>query len=178
MKATGIVRKIDDLGRVVIPKELRRSLHIRENDPLEIFTGDNGEVIFRKYSPLMEIGTCAVQYAEALYKTGGYPVVICDCDKVITVSGVPKREIVGRRVAYDLEDYAKQRKPFLPDKDKPIQPIEGLDYYAVAGAPVIASGDVCGLIMFVSDSDNVTASEVESKLITTAAAFLGIQMEI
>ena len=91
MKATGIVRRIDDLGRVVIPKEIRRTMRIREGDPLEIYTDNDGEVIFKKYSPIGELGMFASQYAEVLYKTGGHPVVVCDRDHVIAVAGVPKK---------------------------------------------------------------------------------------
>ena len=78
MKATGIVRRIDDLGRVVIPKEIRRTMRIREGDPLEIFVSNEGEVIFKKYSPISELGSIAAQYCEVLYRTAGFPVLITD----------------------------------------------------------------------------------------------------
>jgi len=87
MKATGIVRRIDDLGRIVIPKEIRRTMRIREGDPLEIYTSPDGEVIFKKYSPVGEISCTASQYADVLSKVGGCPAVICDRDHVIAVSG-------------------------------------------------------------------------------------------
>ncbi len=99
MKATGIVRRIDDLGRVVIPKEIRRTMRIREGDPLEIYTDNDGEVIFKKYSPIGELGSFATQYADVMYKTTGFPVVVCDRDHVISVSGVPKKELLERRVS-------------------------------------------------------------------------------
>ncbi len=99
MKATGIVRRIDDLGRVVIPKEIRRTMRIREGDPLEIFTDNDGEVIFKKYSPIGELSSFAGQYGEVLFKTGGYPVIICDRDHVISVAGVSKKELIERRVS-------------------------------------------------------------------------------
>ena len=179
MKATGIVRRIDDLGRVVIPKEIRRTMRIREGDPLEIYTDSDGEVIFKKYSPLGELGNFSVQYADVLYKSGGYPVVVCDRDHVIAVSGVPKKELLERRVSSSLEDCMEQRKTFAfagGDSAK-VQPVEGDDRYAIAGAPIISAGDVCGSIMFVSDAPNSQAGETEIKLIATAAAFLGKQME-
>ena len=91
MKATGIVRRIDDLGRVVIPKEIRRTMRIREGDPLEIYTNAGGEVIFKKYSPIGEMGEFAEQYAESLYKTSGLPVVISDRESIIACAGVPKK---------------------------------------------------------------------------------------
>lgn len=103
MKATGIVRRIDDLGRVVIPKEIRRTMRIREGDPLEIFTAPNGEVIFKKYSPIGELSETAHQYAEVLHRATDLPVIMTDRDHVIAVSGAPRRELVDRRVSEALE---------------------------------------------------------------------------
>jgi len=178
MKATGIVRRIDDLGRVVIPKEIRRTMRIREGDPLEIFTDNNGEVIFKKYSPLGDLGTFASQYAEALYKNCGFPVVVCDCDHVIAVSGIPQKELLDRRVSGALENYMKQRKPFAQtDPDDAFRPVEGTDRFAVAGAPIITSGDVCGSIMLLSEKSTTLTGDTEVKLVATAAAFLGKQLE-
>ena len=110
MKATGIVRRIDDLGRVVIPKEIRRTLRIREGDPLEIYTATDGEVIFKKYSPVGELSAFASQYAEVLSRVSGLPVIICDKDHVIAASGVSKRELLERRVSPVLENYMESRK--------------------------------------------------------------------
>lgn len=179
MKATGIVRRIDDLGRVVIPKEIRRTMRIREGDPLEIYTDNDGEVIFKKYSPLGELGSFAVQYAEVLHRTGGHPVVVCDRDHVIAVAGIPKKEMLERRVSTALEDAMEQRKAFASTSGEAgrIQPVEGIDRYAVAGAPIITSGDVCGVIMFIAEDNSANAGDTEIKLIATAAAFLGKQME-
>ncbi|MEG1062079.1 MAG: stage V sporulation T C-terminal domain-containing protein, partial [Oscillospiraceae bacterium] len=97
MKATGIVRRIDDLGRVVIPKEIRRTMRIREGDPLEIYTNSEGEVIFKKYSPIGEMASFAGQYADVLHKIAELPAIVCDRDHVIAVSGVPKKELLERR---------------------------------------------------------------------------------
>ena len=112
MKATGIVRRIDDLGRVVIPKEIRRTLRIREGDPLEIYTATDGEVIFKKYSPVGELSAFASQYAEVLSRVSGLPVIICDKDHVIAASGVSKRELLERRVSPVLENYMESRKSY------------------------------------------------------------------
>lgn len=112
MKATGIVRRIDDLGRVVIPKEIRRTMRIREGDPLEIFTNRDGEVIFKKYSPIGELGEFAGQYAEALSKTAGLPSCITDRDNVIAVSGASKREMLEKRVSSDLEKIMGDKNTF------------------------------------------------------------------
>lgn len=117
MKATGIVRRIDDLGRVVIPKEIRRTMRIREGTPLEIYTSVDGEVIFRKYSPVGEISGTADQYADVLYKVGGMPTVICDRDHVIAASGIQKKEVLERRVSSSLEDLIEQRKSLYRTAD-------------------------------------------------------------
>ena len=98
MKATGIVRRIDDLGRVVIPKEIRRTMRIREGEPLEIYTNPDGEVIFKKYSPINELSDGALQAAEVIAKLGGAPAVIFDKDHVVAVSGVSKKEYSQRRL--------------------------------------------------------------------------------
>ena len=113
MKATGIVRRIDDLGRVVIPKEIRRTMRIREGDPLEIFTNNDGEVIFKKYSPLGELGEFAGVYAEVLGKVLTTPVLICDRDHVIAAAGLPKKEVLERRAAPALEEIMESRQSYI-----------------------------------------------------------------
>ena len=178
MKATGIVRRIDDLGRVVIPKEIRRTMRIREGDPLEIYTDNDGEV-FKKYSPIGELSGFAGIYAEVLHKTGGMPVVICDRDHVIAVSGIPKKELLERRVSPALEEMMESRQTFaLTNAESPkLQPVEGSDRFALAAASIIAAGDVCGSVMFLKEDNTPAATETEIKLIAAAASFLGRQME-
>ncbi len=97
MKATGIVRRIDDLGRVVIPKEIRRTLHIRVGEPLEIYVSGDGEVIFKKYSPLGELSAFASRYAEVLARSIGRPVLVADRDHIIAVSGTARKEFLDQR---------------------------------------------------------------------------------
>ena len=109
MKATGIVRRIDDLGRVVIPKEIRRTMRIREGDPLEIYTDREGEVIFKKYSPIGELNSFAAQYADTLHKTCDLCVVITDRDAVIAVSGVPKKEFADKSLSAELDSIINAR---------------------------------------------------------------------
>ena len=179
MKATGIVRRIDDLGRVVIPKEIRRTMRIREGDPLEIYTSGEGEVIFKKYSPIGEISASAVQYAEVLAKIGGCPAIICDRDHVVAVAGMQKKEVLERRVSHSLEDLMEQRKSYVRKQgdDKRMTPIEGVDRHCLTCAPIIASGDVSGAVVILS-SDNVEyATETHGVLMQAAAMFLGKQME-
>lgn len=179
MKATGIVRRIDDLGRVVIPKEIRRTMRIREGDPLEIFTDNDGEVIFKKYSPIGELSAFSTQYADVLYKIGGHPVVVCDRDHVITVAGIPKKELLERRVSPQLEEIMESRRSFSYTSGdmRRLQPVEGVDRHAIVVSPIIAAGDVCGSIMFLSGEGGGTVTDTEVKLISAAASFLGRQME-
>lgn len=113
MKATGIVRRIDDLGRVVIPKEIRRTMRIREGDPLEIFTDNDGEVVFKKYSPVGEMTPFALQYADVMSRACGLPVLICDRDHVVAAAGVPKKEFLERRVSGQLEELMEQRRTHI-----------------------------------------------------------------
>lgn len=179
MKATGIVRRIDDLGRVVIPKEIRRTLRIREGDPLEIYTDTNGEVIFRKYSPIGEISSFSSQYAEVLAKVSGLPTIICDRDHVIAAAGVSKKEFLERRVTAVLEDLMENRKSFsFTNANTKVQPVEGIDRGAAVIFPIIAAGDVTGAVVMLSvDDQNKAPNEAEIKLVQTAAAFLGKQIE-
>ena len=180
MKATGIVRRIDDLGRVVIPKEIRRVLHIKEGDPLEIYTDREGEVIFKKYSPMGELGSFSLQYAETLHKTCGLSVVITDRDGVVAAAGVPKREFSDRRVSSGVERLLEGRAFYrLQNGGKHIGVTDDDSVYFISGAmPIITGGDVAGCVMSViKDESERPEGELEEKLIRTAAGFLSKQME-
>lgn len=176
MKATGIVRRIDDLGRVVIPKEIRRTLRIREGDPLEIFTNNEGEVIFKKYSSIGEINEAANSAAEVIYKLGGAPVVVFDRDHVVAVAGTSKKEYSERRVSAELEDLIESRSTYIKNGDK-FMPIEGVSKPALAITPIISSGDVTGAVAFVEGESEQQASEKHLMLTKAAAMFLGKQIE-
>ncbi len=180
MKATGIVRRIDDLGRVVIPKEIRRTLRIREGDPLEIFTERDGEVIFKKYSPIGELGDFATEYAETLSKTSGTPVLITDKDNVIAVSGAPRKDLHEKRISDRLEQLMDEKRLFVmePGGSDPVPIVEGADkYYAGVMAPIISEGDTIGTVVMVTDLSGDSMGEVEQKLCQSAAGFLGKHME-
>lgn len=178
MKATGIVRRIDDLGRIVIPKEIRRSFRIREGDPLEIFTDAEGEVIFKKYSPIGELSNFASQYAEVLHKSGGLPIAIMDNDHVIAASGISKREILERRITKNIEELMENRAIHIRTNDVPaINAIEGFSRKANVVYPIIYGGDVSGAVALIEDETNAIPSETDIKLVQVAAAFLGKQME-
>ena len=179
MKATGIVRRIDDLGRVVIPKEIRRTLRIREGDPLEIYTATDGEVIFKKYSPVGELSDFAGQYADVISRISSLPTLICDKDHVIAAAGVSKREFLERRVSTVLENYMESRKSYTATQQNAgdIMPIEGIEHPAAVIYPIIASGDVTGAVIMLSSESIKVPSGAEIKLAQSAAAFLGKQME-
>ena len=177
MKATGIVRKIDDLGRVVIPKEIRRTMRIREGDPLEIYTEKDGEVIFKKYSPVGELSEFAASMAESLYKTVGCGVAVADRDAFISVYGAPKRELADKRVSPELERIMEDRGIYQHKSGERAVPMSEDGKYTVGtAAPIISEGDVMGCIVLFSDDDRVMG-ETEYKLAQTVAGFLGRQME-
>jgi len=183
MKATGIVRRIDDLGRVVIPKEIRRTMRIREGDPLEIYTDREGEVIFKKYSPIGELNSFASQYAETLHKTCDIPVIITDRDSVIASAGVPRREYSDKRLSADLERIIENRSVYIySDSDRRLPVIDDADgsHFAYCAMPIISEGDIIGCVaslMDANDSPTRRDRESEVKLIRTAASFLGKQLE-
>ena len=182
MKDTGIVRRIDDLGRVVIPKEIRRTMRIREGDPLEIYTDREGEVIFKKYSPIGELMDFAADYAETLYKTCNMPVVVCDRDVIIACSGVSKKEFMEKKNSPELESIIEGRSLYTAEKAKEEAYIteDNKSVHISCAMPIFTEGDVIGCVMSVS-GDGVKAEslgyEIESKLIQTAASFLGRQLE-
>ncbi|TDT63464.1 stage V sporulation protein T [Fonticella tunisiensis] len=184
MKATGIVRRIDDLGRVVIPKEIRRTLRIREGDPLEIFTDREGGIILKKYSPIGELSDFAKEYAEALQQSIGHAVLICDRDTIISVAGTAKKEYLEKRVSEDVERILAERRTVMNNakeggKAFPITNDEenGSAYSSQVISPIIAEGDAIGAVIIMSKDPNVTMGELERKLSETAASFLGKQME-
>lgn len=181
MKATGIVRRIDELGRVVIPKEIRRTLRIREGDPLEIFTDREGEIILKKYSPIGELSLFARQYAESLAYTTGHTVCITDRDMVIAVSGGSKKGYGDQPISKQLETMIDEREALLANSDSKkcikILAEESEDYSAQAINPIISEGDAIGSVVIFSKDPKVKMGEVEQKLAISAAAFLGRQME-
>ena len=186
MKATGIVRRIDDLGRVVIPKEIRRTMRIREGDPLEIYTDREGEVIFKKYSPIGELAGFAAQYAETLHKTCSLAVVICDRDAVIACSGVSRKEYADKPLSDELEGLIEGRSLYVWREGEEKLPVlagahaDG-EHYIGCAMPIVSEGDIIGCVVSVhtGEGDRMAApsNDVETKLIQTAAGFLGRQLE-
>lgn len=181
MKATGIVRRIDDLGRVVIPKEIRRTLRIREGDPLEIFTDREGGVILKKYSPIGELTDFSKDYAESLQNSIGHIVVIADKDAFISASGAPKKDYIERKISSELENIIDDRKAVLIVDGTKTIPLHNDEepgaYTNQVLAPIIAEGDAIGAVVILSKDGGDKFTELELKLAETAASFLGKQME-
>ena len=185
MKATGVVRRIDDLGRIVIPKEIRKTLRIKEGDPLEIFTDREGQVILKKYSPIGELSEFATEYAETLAKTTGHIACITDKDTIIAVSGGSKKEFLEQGISKDLERIIDDKEIYTSkeNNDKSI-PITQLDNNnerirnAQIVYTIISDGDAIGSVILISKDANTKMTEVEKKVAQSAASFLGSQMEL
>jgi AbrB family transcriptional regulator, stage V sporulation protein T len=183
LKATGIVRRIDDLGRVVIPKEIRRTLKIREGDPLEIFVDRDGEVILKKYSPIGELGEFAQEYADSLHEVMGHIALIADRDTIIAVSGAPKKEFLNRPLSSAVEKVMESRKSVLINDTAQHEDYRDADeenvskFYAEVIAPIISEGDPIGAVLMGTRSKDVKLADMELKLVETAAGFLAKQME-
>lgn len=184
MKATGIVRRIDELGRVVIPKEIRRTLRIREGDPLEIFTDREGEIILKKYSPIGELNDFSREYAVAIQQSLGHIVAICDKDTIITVAGGSRRELVDKAIHEDIENLMKNRTKAvrsLAQNEEMFAIIESDEenhaYTAEVIIPIIAEGDAIGAVILLSRDADAVMGQTELKVAETAASFIGKQME-
>ncbi|MDR2940061.1 MAG: stage V sporulation protein T [Clostridiales bacterium] len=180
LKATGIVRRIDDLGRVVIPKEIRRTLRIREGDPLEIFTDREGEIILKKYSPIGELGNFAKEYAESLAQSTSHIICFIDKDQIIAVAGGAKKELFEKHISAEFEKLVNGRSPVTASRDESgfVDVVDDVDeslYKYEHITPIICEGDVLGAIAFLSPDKKM--GEVEQKLALSAALFLAKQME-
>lgn len=181
MKATGIVRRIDDLGRVVIPKEIRRTLRIKEGAPLEIFTDREGEIILKKYSPIGELSNFSKEYAEALAQTSGHVVCITDRDQIIAVAGGMKKENVGKMISTQLENAINDREQVLSagDDGKYVK-LTGEDNeenLPQVVCPIISEGDAIGSVILISKDNKRKMGETEVSLAKCGASFMGRQME-
>ena len=178
MKATGIVRRVDDLGRIVIPKEIRRTLKIREGDPLEIYTEKDGGVIFRKYSPMGDLLELSSQLCQSMAEQAGVAVAISDRDSIIALSGAPKKELLEKPCSAALARILDQRKVYCYAQAEPLVPVaeENGKHHLSVAAPILCQGDILGGVLLLAEQPTVP-TEAERKLAQTAAAFLGKQME-
>ncbi|MBQ2982196.1 MAG: AbrB/MazE/SpoVT family DNA-binding domain-containing protein [Lachnospiraceae bacterium] len=180
MKATGIVRRIDDLGRIVVPKEIRRVLRIREGDSMEIFTDIEGEIILKKYSPIGELGNVAEQYAESISQITGRITIITDKDSVIAIAGSPKKTIKGKKISKRLEGILVNREVVRGDSTRIINIVdnESIDQGEQVICPIVSDGDVIGGVIIAVKLGDKGITEVEEKVAIMASNFLGKRMEV
>ena len=179
MKATGIVRRVDDLGRIVIPKEIRRTLKIREGDPLEIYTEKDGGVIFRKYSPMGDLQEFAAQMCEAIGANTGCIAAVSDRDSIIALHGAPKRELMDKPNSQELERLMEQRRNYrYVEGETRIRASESSDkYHLGVAAPILSQGDLMGAVLLLMGENGTPMQESDQKLAQTVANFLGKQLE-
>ena len=184
MKATGVVRRIDDLGRVVIPKEIRKVHRIKEGDPLEIFTDSEGKIILKKYSPIGELSEFASNYAETIAKTTGHITCITDKDTVIAVSGTPKKDFLEKNLSKELEEIIENKEVFKSKENEeiavPVTDSEGREriYNSQVVYPIVSDGDPVGSIVILAKDRSKKFTDVENKIAESAATFLGTHLEI
>ncbi len=179
MKATGIVRRIDDLGRVVIPKEIRRTLKIREGMPMEIFTDVSGEVILKKYSPVGEMSTLAQAYAEALVSLTGQAAAVCDTEQVIALAGPAKKEALHKALSPQLEELVQGKRSFTTNGEKTVPVAQGIPAAALAVFPVVSAGDPMGAVMLLKgDRSPAKANGETLESLRAASMFLSRQLEV
>lgn len=174
MKATGIVRRIDDLGRVVIPKEIRRTMRIREGDPLEIYTDRQGTVIFKKYSPMGDLADIILSLCESLNKTSGNICVICDREMIIATAG--RKDLYEKNISSSLEKIISQRQIYKNENSE-INIIEDTDSPLYVAAPIITNGDIAGCVMLIKGNKNLGNIESDALMAELTAGFLSKQME-
>ena len=184
MRATGIVRRIDELGRLVIPKGIRRTYHIGEGDPIEIYTSDDGEVVLKKYSPVEELGDFAKEYADSLSRSSCHAVCISDKESIVAAAGVSKKEYMNKPISRELLKIINDRTIYL-NNCKTKRPLILLDeeedvgkYKAQLLYPIIADGETLGAIIMFSTKPGVSMGETESKLAQAAAFFLGSRVVV
>lgn len=175
-KVCPYLTQADDLGRVVIPKEIRRTMRIREGDPLEIFTNNDGEVIFKKYSPMGELASFSADFASALSESTSLAVIICDRDHCIAVGGAPKRELLEKTISAELEKIVEDRKIYTNNNNE-IYAVDGCERKICVVAPIISAGDITGCVALLENNGCSEASDTDIKLAAVAARFLGSRTE-
>ncbi len=181
MKATGIVRRIDELGRVVIPKEIRRTLRIKEGDPLEIFT-DRDELMLKKYSPIATLEKFSKATARSLNDLSGKLSVICDTDGVLHACGEGKKELDGKTLSLEMERILKERRSYMANAAEggDILPLtnnhdEGVTAQVIV--PIISGGDCLGAVAVLSKEEGARMNSNEMNLARLTADILANQFE-
>ena len=180
MKATGIVRRIDDLGRVVVPKEIRRTLRIREGDPVEIFTDREGKIILKKYSPIGELSTFARQYAESLAQVLECLVCICDMEQVVAAEGPGKKEVQDQGITEEMAEFLKERtqREARTGEKQYIQVVEEQEHYErEIISPIMCRGDVIGGVILLAKNKEKKFADTDKQMAECTAKVIGKQME-
>lgn len=174
MKATGVVRRIDDLGRIVLPKELRRTMRIKEGESLEIYTDGTDRIILKKYSPVQNVNDFVEEFVESLYASNKKDIIITDNEKVIAYAGNFKQDISNKRISMRLEEKINKRQTQVVDK---AENFEFLENYNIPKAaiikPINVLGDISGSVIVLSDS----ITDVEKSLAEFGGMFMGRYLE-
>lgn len=178
MRATGIVRRVDELGRFLIPKEIRNTLHIKHYSSLEILTDYEGEVIFKKYSPIKKLGHLVEKYAQVLYESLGHIACIADKEIIIAVAGTYKNKLVNRQINPEIESFMEERKVKHYAKPISLTVDDVVNFSSIIIAPIIVDCDVIGAVILLTINPDVKMGQLEFKVVETAAGFLGKQIEI
>lgn len=176
MKATGIVRRIDNLGRIVIPMEIRKNLRLNQNSPFEIFTDLAGEVILKKYSPVKELGSFADEYAQALNQSLGHIACIADNDNIIAVAGAEKKGLLNKQLNQEIEKLLERKKAAHHTQPLALTADASVTYNSVITAPIVVEGEIEGSVILASNDPNEQMGQLELKMAETAAGFLGKQI--
>lgn len=180
MKATGVVRRIDDLGRIVIPKEIRKTLRIKEGTPLEIFTEKEGDIILKKYSPISELANFSTEYVECLAKVTNYIAIVTDKDSIVAISGAPKKDFLELTISEELEKIIDRRELFVSKIETaiPIVSKESKEKTPQVIMPIISDSEVIGSVIILPKEGVKEMTNTEIEIAKIAASFLGTQMEI
>ena len=182
MKATGIVRRIDDLGRVVVPKEIRRTMRIREGQAMEIYTGREGEIILKKYSPIEELAECATGFTKSISTVTGCLVCVSDQEQIVAANGPEQKNYLGKSISSRLEEAILNRKTVLarPGEKAYFSILENTDNTTPLPElifPILSSGDAIGSVILCGKDRDSLPGDTEKKLLQVAATYLGREME-
>ena len=176
MKATGIVRRIDELGRVIIPKEIRKTQRIHTGDSLEIYTDGNGEVVFKKYSPLAELGEPAAVYADVLARRLRCAVAVCDREHIVSAAGAGKAELLDALLPPEVEHLLARRKLYTAPAD-PADRVKLGSRCLLCAAPILVHGDIEGGVLLPGTLREPVPEPETIRAAATAAEFLARWME-
>ncbi|HEY8395283.1 MAG TPA: stage V sporulation T C-terminal domain-containing protein [Bacilli bacterium] len=175
MKATGVVRRIDDLGRIVIPKEIRRNLRIREGDSLEIYTDGTDKIILRKYSHIESIENFITHYVEAVYASNKKEILITDTERIIAAAGNFRKDVVGKKIDLRLDDRIQKKTTQIIEKNEGLEVAENLVINSAAVLkPITVYGDIIGSVIVIG-GDGI--GDTEKGIAEMTSTFLGKYLE-